>query len=86
MASLNFSDGTQKYHRDSIKNVYTDIEHFKSHSILYLLTAVALNTMIGVIKGSCTTKVLLRKGDTLWDSLHHSTWKSVMGILSDWTS
>lgn len=65
MTSLEFSDGTQKYHRDNIKNVCTDMEHFKSHSILYLLTAVALNAKIGLIKGSSTTKVFLRNGDTL---------------------
>ncbi|KAK7827998.1 hypothetical protein U0070_013624, partial [Myodes glareolus] len=56
MASLDFSDGTQKYHRDSIKNVCTDMEHFKSHSILYLLTAVALNVKIGLIKDSICNK------------------------------
>lgn len=65
MASLEFSDGTQKYHRDSIKNVCTDMEHFKSHSILYLFTPVALNAKIGLIKDSSTTKVFLRNGDTL---------------------
>lgn len=78
MASLDFSDGTQKYHRDSIKNVCTDMEHFKSHSILYLLTAVALNVKIGLIKDSSTTKVLLRNGDTLWGTF----WITLHGKVS----
>ena len=87
MASLNFSDGTQNYHRDSLKNVCTDIEHLKSHSILYLLYCSGSEYNEWGHQEQQYYKGIVEEGrHPLRDSLHHSTWQSVMGILSDWTS